>query len=170
MFTFKHLRRVFIAHSQSHLHVSIFHERRTGDAIFGLVFSTVFTVLIGSVLIAPMRRAGWSTDLLYWLPFPILLVVAYYIVLRIVIWNSFGREEIVVEGGELRWTCTALWFNDELTAAANEIAAVKAVTPWHGKCRVELTTSGHTYRVGDSMLREEAIKLSHALNAALGLQ
>lgn len=171
MFTFKHLRRrVFIAHSHGQLHVSILHERRTSDAIFGLVLSTVFFVLMGSVLIAPMRRAGWSTDLLYWLPFPVLLAVAYYIVLRIVIWNSFGREEIVVEGGELRWTCTALWFNDELEAAANEIAGVKAVTPWHGKCRVELTTSGHTYRVGDSMFRDEAIKLAHVLKAALGLR
>jgi hypothetical protein len=171
MFTFKHLRRrVFIAHSHGRLHVRILRERRTVDAIFGLMFSTVFFVLMGSVFIAPMRRAGWSTDLLYWLPFPVLLAVAYCIVLRIVIWNSFGREEIVVEGGELRWTCTAWWFNDKLKAAANEVAEVKAVTPWHGKCRIELTTAGHTYRVGDSMLRDEAIKLAHALKAALGLR
>ena len=104
------------------------------------------------------------------MPLPVLLAVAYYILLRIIIWNSFGQEEIVVESGEMRWTCTALWFKDKLTATANEIAGVKAITPWHGRNFVELTTRGHSYRIGDPIKRDEAIQLEHALKSSIGLR
>src|ERR1700732_260916 len=170
MFTFKYLRRrVFIAHSHGRLHVRVFHERRMAGTIYGLVLFTVVLVSMISTFFAPIRRAGWSMDLVYLVPIPVLAAIAYYIFLRITIWSSFGREEIVVEGGQMRWTCTALWFKDELTADANEIAGVKAITPWHGRNRVELTTKGRTYLIGDSMRRDEAVQLAHALKAAVGL-
>lgn len=77
MFTFKYLRRcVFIAHTHGRLHVRIFYQRRMGDAIFGFLLSTGFFILTGSMLIAPIRRAGWSIDLLCLLPVPILLAIA----------------------------------------------------------------------------------------------
>jgi hypothetical protein len=170
MFRSEYLRRrAFIAHSHGRLHVRIFHERRTGAAIYGLVLFTIVFGLMGSTFFAPIRRAGWSMDLVYLLPIPVLLAIAYYIFLRITIRNSFGREEIVVEGGQMRWTCTVLWFKDEITVAANEIAEIKAITPWHGRNFVELTTRGHTYRVGDTILHDEAIQLAHALKASIGL-
>ncbi|MGC2743544.1 MAG: hypothetical protein WA672_10180 [Candidatus Angelobacter sp.] len=169
MFSSKYLRRrVFISHSHGRLHVRIFHERRIGTAIYGLLLFTVAGIMMGSALIAAIRRVGWSMDLAYLLPIPVLLAIAYYVALRITIWNWFGREEIVVEGGQMRWTSTALWFHHELTAAANEIAEVKAVTPWHGRNFVKLTTRGRSQRIGDTMLRDEAIQLAHALKAAVG--
>jgi hypothetical protein len=162
-------RRVFIDHSHGRLHIRILHGHRKDLAIFGVLLSSLFVVLTGSMFIAPVRRAGWSMDLLYLLPL-ILLAVAYYIVLRIAIWMAYGREEIVVEGDDLRWTCIALWLRDELRAAASEVTEVKAVTPWHGRNFVELTTRGRTYRIGDPMLRDEAIQLAHAMKAAIGLR
>jgi hypothetical protein len=148
MMKFDYLRRrVFIAHRQGGLHVRILHnEGRTAGVIGFLV-----------------------RELLYLLPLSILLILAYLIVLRIVIWKAFGQEEILVENGVFRWTCTSLWLKDELKIATSDISAVSAVTRWLGDNRVEFTTKGHTYRVGEKILRAEAIQLAHALKRAIGL-
>jgi hypothetical protein len=170
MSVYHHLRCVSLDHSHGKLHVRIFDGYRKDLAIFGLLMATLVLVLTGSILTTPFRRTGWSMDLFYLLPFPVLLAMAYYIVLRISIWMAYGREEIVVDGGQLCWTCTALWLTDELKAAAAEIVEVKAITPWHGNCRIELTTKVHSYRVGDSIRRDDAIHVAHELKRALGLR
>lgn len=119
---------------------------------------------------APLWRAGWSLEALYLLPMPVLAAIAYWIALRIFLWEAFGNEEIVVEGGLLRWTCKALWWKDELEVPVRDISDVRAVTPWHGGNRVELTTQGRSYCVGEQVLCDEATKMAHALRRAAGLE
>jgi hypothetical protein len=162
-------RRVFIAHKQGGLHVRIFHNEGWTTGAIGFLLSTFLFAFVAWGLSEPFRHVGWSRELLYLLPFPILLILAYLIVLRIVIWKAFGQEEILVENGVFHWTCTSLWLKDELKTPTSEISAVSAVIRWFGDNRVEFTTQGRTYRVGEKILRDEAIQLAHALKRSIGL-
>jgi len=170
MMTFPYLqKRVSIAQSHGCLRIQVAHINRRGLGIFGLLFSTLFLLLAGPVFIGPLWRAGWSIEALYLLPLPVLVAIAYLIAIHTCLWEAFGREEIVVQDGLLRWTCKALWWKDELEVPVGEISDVRAVTPWHGGNRVELTARGRSYRVGEKILRDEATHMAHALRGAAGL-
>ncbi len=171
MFVFNYLRRGggVITRKHGGLHVRIFHNKGTTAGITGLLISTLFFALMAWGFSDPFRHVGWSRELLYLLPLPILLVLPYLIVLRIVIWKAFGQEEILVENGVFRWTCTSLWLSDEFKTPTSNISAVSAVTRWFGDNHVDFTTQDRTYRMGDKILRDEAVQLAHALKRAIGL-
>ena len=162
-------RRISIGQTDGCLRIQVAHANRRGRGIFGLLFSTLFLLLAGPVFVGPLWRAGWSIEALYLLPLPALIAIAYLIGAHICLWEAFGREEIVVQDGLLRWTCRVLWWKEELEVPVRDISDVRAVTPWHGGNRVELTARGRSYRVGEIILRDEATHMAHALRRAAGL-
>ncbi|HEY2393207.1 MAG TPA: hypothetical protein VGK22_18675 [Candidatus Angelobacter sp.] len=168
MLTFKYLRRrVSIVRTRGNLRVKIAHSNRRSSGIMGTVAATAALLLIAPTFFAPLHRANWSTAALYILPVLALLIGAYLIVLWISLWQAFGVEEIVVRDGLMRWTWKVLWFKGTFDIPTDEISHVKAVTPWHGRNRVEFSTQRRRYHIGETILHDEAMELAQALRRAV---
>jgi hypothetical protein len=168
--TFKYLRRtVSMTHEHGSLRIRIAASNRwDADTIRGLAFVAVFFCFVAK-FIAPLRHMHWSITTLYvWLFFAPFLATYLY-VLWTLLWRVFGIEEILVKDGVMRWTCKVLWFKDELDFSVNDISDVKAITPWHGRNRVEFTAQGRRYHFFKTFLHDEATALAHALQHAVGM-
>jgi hypothetical protein len=168
MMTFKYLRRrVAITQAHGNLRVKIAHSNPRSPGVLGMLAATAAVLLVAPILIAPFRRTDWPTVALYLLPLLALLMGAYLIVLWISLWQAFGVEEIVVRDGLMRWTWKVLWFKGEFDIPTQEIIDVKAVTPWHGHNRVEFSAQSRRYRMGETILHDEATELAQALRRAV---
>jgi hypothetical protein len=164
MMYFNYLRRrVSITHAHGGLRVKIAHSNRRSSGIIGTVAATAALLFITPIFIAPFHRADCLTIALYLLPLLALLIGAFLIVVAISLWQAFGIEEIVVQDGLMRWTWKVLWVKDELDIPTDEISDVKAVTPWHGRNRVEFSAQSRRYRIGETILQDEAMELARAL-------
>ena len=169
MMNFRYLRRtVTITHEHGNLQVLIADSKRwNADTIRGLAFVAIFFCFVAK-FIAPLRHMHWSITTLYiWLFFAPFLAFYLYVLWGF-LWRAFGKEEILVKDGVMRWTCKVLWFKDELDFPVNDISDVKAITPWHGRNRVEFTAQGRRYHLFKTFLRDEATGLAHALRHAVG--
>src|SRR5581483_10786934 len=99
----------------------------------------------------------------YILPVFALGLMCYVIAIGMAVWGAFGVEEIVVEAGTLRWTRTRIILFTDITA-------IKAITPWYGLDNtIEITAGGKQRRLGDKLLRDEAIEVAKHLRRAVGL-
>jgi hypothetical protein len=169
--TFNHLRRrVSITHKHGSLVVQIArHSDRALYIVFLLVFTAAF-VFFCYIFVSPFFRRPFSSEGLYVLPFLAFILLWYLIGLRLAVWRAFGVEKIVVDGGILCWTRTALWWKRRLEISTKDITHVKAVTPWHALSnRVEFTALGRRRTIGDMLLRDESAEVAHALNGAIGV-
>jgi hypothetical protein len=168
MLTFKYLRRrVSIVHMRGNLRVKIAHSNRRGSGIIGTVAATAVLVFIAPAFFAPLHHADWPRAAIYILPVLALFIGAYLIVLWMSLWQAFGVEEIVVRDGLMRWTWKVLWLKGTFDIPTEEIVDVKAVTPWHGRNRVEFSTQKRGYRIGETILHDEAMELAQALRRAV---
>jgi hypothetical protein len=117
------------------------------------------------IFIRPFFRGAAVKDFLYVLPFLVFIFVWYIIGLRLTVWRAFGVEQIVVEGGLLRWTRTALVWTRKLEVPVIDVTDVRAITPWHGLSNhVEFRAQGRSRSVGDMLLRDEATELAQKLS------
>jgi hypothetical protein len=97
-------------------------------------------------------------------------LTCYVIAIAIGVWGAFGVEEISVIAGSLQWTRTALGWTRTKVIPLTEITEIKAITPWHGLDNtVEVTAARKQRRIGDKLLRDEAVELAQNLRQATGL-
>lgn len=167
MFQFDHLRtRVHLGHRNGALYVRI--ERQNTRAVYfwGMCFSTV--------IFAFFARMIWDATLmhprevLYIGPVFLLGLVLYLLTLAYFMWSAFGVEELFLEGRTVRWQLTAVGWTHMKTIPVDEITAIEAITSWHGfDNSVEITSHGSRRRLGDKLLRQEAIELAKSLRHAL---
>lgn len=145
------------------------HNDRT-TAILGILAFTAGFMWFCYVLVRPLFRHPFSRDVLYILPFLGFIVVWYVIGLRLAVWRAFGVEQIVVEGGALCWTRTALCWIRRVEIPTTEITEVKAITPWHGLSNhVEFIAHNRRRIIGDMLLHDETTELAEKLKHAVGL-
>jgi len=163
-------RRVFIKYEHGTLAVRI--ERNSDRPLYItilLAFTAAF-VFFMTTFIRPFFRDASIKDFLYVSPFLAFLLVWYVIGLRVTVWRAFGVEEVLVKGGFLQWTRTALFWTRKLEVPAKNVADVKAITPWHTLSnRVEFSALGRRRAIGDMLLRDEATELAHELRRAVGV-
>jgi hypothetical protein len=132
--------------------------------LFTFVFAWFITLFARGLFKSP-----FSSDKFYVLPFFAFILLWYAVGLRIALWRSFGVEELVIEDGVMRWTRKALFWVRQLEIQTKEITGVRAVTPWHAQSnRVEFTALGKRQKIGDMLLRDEAIELCEKLQKAVG--
>jgi hypothetical protein len=104
------------------------------------------------------------------LPIFVLGMVFYILVFARGVWGAFGIEEIYTEAGSLRWTRRALNWTRIKDIPLHDITEIKAVTSWHRfRNRVEVTAAQKRRRIGDNLLRDEALELAQHLRRASGL-
>jgi hypothetical protein len=168
MMDFKYLRRtVTITHEHGNLQIRIAESKRwNGYTIRSLAVLTVFLFFVAE-FVAPLRHMRWSMTTFYVSLFLAPFLATYLYVLWTFLWKAFGIEEVLVKDGVMRWSCKVLWFNDELDFPVNDISDVKAITPWHGRNRVEFTAQGRSYHLFKVILRDEATELAQALQHAV---
>ncbi len=159
-------RRVRISKRGSVLRVRIERQNSRDYYCWVVCFSTIalalfYNMLYGATLLHP-------GEALYILPLFVLGLTGYILALAIAIWGAFGVEEIVMEAGVLRWTCTALKWTRTREIPSVDITEIKAITPWYGLDNtVELTANGRCLTIGDKLLHDEAIQLAHELRQAI---
>jgi|HubBroStandDraft_1064217.scaffolds.fasta_scaffold49829_2 hypothetical protein len=164
-------RRVSVSHKHGALVVSIARQNDRTTYILMLLAFTAGFMFFCYVFISPFFRLPFSRDMLYLLPFLAFIVLWYVIGLRIGVWRAFGVEEIVVGGGTLCWTRTALYWIRKLEIQTMNITEVRALTPWHALSnRVEFTAHKQRYVIGDMLLRDETTELAEHLRHAVGLR
>lgn len=161
-------RRVHIDRGGGSLRVRIDHQNARGIYFWTICLCTVaFALLSGMLLHTSLRHPDDVTDmaLLY-----ALVVTSYAIALVMALWGAFGTEEIAIEAGNLRWTCKALNWTHTRDIPIAEITEIRAVTPWHGlrNC-LKVVASGKQRKIGDKLLRDEAIELAQHLHQAIHL-
>jgi hypothetical protein len=163
-------RRVFVDDKHGAMTVKIErHNDRTLN-ILGLTAFTVVFLFFCNIFARPLLRRISLTDFLYVLPFMLFILVWFVIGLRLSLWRAFGVENIVIEGGVLHWTRTALVWKRSLDIPTREITEVRAITPWHGMSnRVEFVANRKKRVIGDMLLRDETTELAHKLSRSLGL-
>src|SRR5215472_18965575 len=157
MLTFNHFRRrVSVSKKHGALVAHIARHNDRAIALLMLAACTVVFLFFCYPLVPTLLRRPFSRDVLYALPFLAFVLVWYLIALRLSVWRAFGIEEIVVDGGVLYWTRTALWWKRKVEVPIMDITEVKAVTPWHALSnRVEFTARGTRRSIGDMLLRDE---------------
>jgi hypothetical protein len=172
MFTFKRLRRrVLISHSHGRLRVKITADNESSMAVVFLVWMTGFAAVFFYTFTAPMFRLELSGGEWFLALIPVSVAVVYCAAFRVIFWQAFGVDDIVVERGRLHWSAKALWFKQEAEFPIGEISQVKAVTSWFGKRNhVEMTVGGRRYLVGNRLLMDETTELADALKRALGVR
>jgi hypothetical protein len=164
-------RRVTITHKHSCLLVRIAPRNDRIGNIYPCLLMTVAFILYCSVFVKPFLRGPWRENISYLSLFLGLGGVAYCAVMLALFWASFGREEIEVANGVMRWTCKALWWVRKIEIPASEISGLKAITPWYGNNHVEIVvTDGRRGKIGDRLLHDETVQLSQALRDAIGTQ
>ena len=132
---------------------------------------TAGLIFFCSFLIPQLFRHPSLLDALYLLPFFAFIAVWYVAGLRIGVWRAFGVEQIVIEGGVLCWTRTALWWAREVEISVTDVADIKAIKPWHALSNhVELTARNRRYRIGDLLLQDETTELAQQLRHAVSLK
>jgi uncharacterized membrane protein len=150
------------------LSVRIERQNSRGFYFWIICLSTaMFALFCDMVYGASLRHPN---DVLYIFPVFGLGLTCYVLALAIAVWGAFGVEEIVVEAGSLRWTRTALKWSRIRDIPIAEITEIKAITPWYGLDNtVEVTAAGKQQRIGDKLLRDEAVQLAHKLRQAAAL-
>ena len=104
------------------------------------------------------------------LPVFVLGLTGYGLALAIGVWGAFGVEEISTQAGSLRLTRRALKWTRTSEIPMGDITQIKAITPWHGLDNtVEVSTVRTQRRIGDKLLRDEALELAQHLRHAVGL-
>ncbi len=170
MFNFSHhlARRVSIAHKNGRLVISI---RRHNDRVFYILLLLFFTIIFGffcAGFVAAFFRAQSARGALYALPFALFICLWYFLGLRVGFWRAFGVEEIVINQGTLRWERKALCWTRKYEAAGTEVTEIVVKTPWHGlRNRVQFTSKGRIYSIGDMILRDEADEIARELRSAI---
>jgi hypothetical protein len=97
-------------------------------------------------------------------------LACYVLALAIGVWGAFGVEEISIEAGSLRRTCTALKWTFVSEVRTADITEIRAITPWHGLDNtVEVTAARKQLRIGDRLLHDEALELAKEMCHAVGL-
>jgi hypothetical protein len=163
-------RRVSVSHKHGGLVVRIErHNDRTTYILILLAFTVGFVFFCG-LFVSPFFRHPFSRDLLYILPFFAFILAWYVIGVRIGIWRAFGVEQIVIEGGSLSWTRTALYWVRNVELSTTDITEIKAITPWHALSNhVEFIVRKRRYRIGDMLLQDETTELAAQLRHVIGL-
>lgn len=168
--TFPYLRRrVFISHVHGRLRVRIARGNHRGTTPFTvLVIATCAMAYIEVQLVQMMLEHRLN---IYLWPIALLFLICWVAMVRGVIWEKFGVDEISIQDGILLWRSKALWLRQEVNIPVNEISDVQVITPWHGfRNRVELTVKKGTYLMGEAILRDEAKQLADELKKAADLQ
>jgi hypothetical protein len=165
-------RRVSINREHGELRVRIARRNDSGQFVFGLFVSTAIFVGFCYFIVKTFLRNHYSTDPVVVLLFTGMLLVGfvgYSACAAWCFWEAFGKEEILLERGVLRLTRTALWWVRTSRIAAGDISEIAAITPWHGRNCLEFTAKGRRHKVGEMILRDEAMQVAHELRRALGL-
>jgi hypothetical protein len=165
----KHLRRrVSIRDLHGRSSVRIERQNSRGLYFWMMCLTSVGFVLFCDMLFDTSRRH--PDDVLYISPLLVLGLACYVIGLAIAVWGAFGVEGIVVEGGSLRWTRTALKWRRTREIPINDVTEIRAITPWHGLDNtVEVTAQRRRHRIGDRLLQDEATELANHLRRVIGL-
>ena len=171
VFAFKKARRVSIVQERPGVLVV---EIQRNNGWFGyllmLVAFTAVFLFMSYIFVSPLFRRPIHSNALFLLNPIIFLIVLYVLALRVGAWRAFGKEQIVLEDGVLRWTRTALFWKRNLEIPAKDITAVNPVTPWHGQSnRVEFAAHGKRKRIGDMLARDETWELAYRLRHQLGI-
>ena len=162
-------RRVHINRKSVHLSVRIERQNSRGLYFWIVCLSTVTFGFFCNMLWGASVRNPHDA-LFVVLPMFALGLACYVLALAIGVWGAFGIEEISIEAGSLRWTRTALKWTRASDIQIAEITGIKAVTPWHGLDNtVEVTAARKQRRIGDRLLRDEALELAQQLRHAVGL-
>ena len=164
----KHLRRrVSIRHFHSTFSVRIERQNSRGVYYWMICLTSVMFVLFCNTLLEAARQH--PEDTLYILPVLVLGLTGYVIGLAVAVWGAFGVEEVAVEAGILRWTRTALKWIRTREIPVQDVTDIRAITPWHGLDNtVEVTAHRRRHRIGERLLREEAMELANHLQQTIG--
>ena len=162
-------RRVHTNHEANRLIVRI--ERQNSRALY------FWFICLGTMVFASFCDMMWSGFVrnrhdAYYTILPVLAlgVVCYGIALAFGIWGAFGVEEVVVESGSLHWKRTALKWTQTSIILVTDITGITAIAPWHRLDNtVEISTDRKCRRLGDKLLRDEALELANDLRHAIGL-
>jgi len=128
----------------------------------------VFGQFCDMVLGPALRRPHESLYMV--LPIFVLGILLYILVFSWGLWGAFGIEEIYTEAGTLRWTRRALNWTRVRDIPLHDITEIKAITSWHRfRNSVEVTAAQKRRKIGDNLLREEALELAQHLRRASGL-
>ncbi len=104
------------------------------------------------------------------LPVFALALAMYLLALAAAFWAAFGVEELSSEAGSLRWSRKVLKWTRVKDIPITESTDVKATTPWYGiDNTVQVNTTRKQQRIGERLLRDEALELAHLLRQAVGL-
>lgn len=162
-------RRVHIKHGVNRLTVRI--ERQNSRVLYFwlMCLSTmafgVFCDMMWGALLRHRQDANYTI-----LPVFALGVACYAIALAMGIWGAFGVEEVLIESGSLQWKRTALKWTHTSNILVTDITRIRAITPWHWLDNtVEISTARKRRRLGDKLLRDEALELAKDLRHAVGL-
>lgn len=161
-------RRVHVDVRGGQLSVRLDRQNFWGTYILLICFSTVVFGLFLKML------AGFATrrpqDVAYVLPLVALDIAGYILAFAAGVWGAFGIEEIRTEAGTLRWTRRALNWTRVREIPLAEITEIRAITSWHRfRNTVEVTAGRKRRRIGDNLLRDEAVELAQHLRRASGL-
>jgi len=161
-------RRVTIRHLHGRSSIRIERQNSRGRYFWTLCFTTAaFLLFCDTIFDTSRRRPNYIP---YILPVFALGLMCYVIAIGMAVWGAFGVEEIVVEAGTLRWTRTAWKWKRTRIILFTDITAIKAITPWYGLDNtIEITAGGKQRRLGDKLLRDEAIEVAKHLRRAVGL-
>ena len=164
------VRRVSISHRGGSLCIHIKRHNQWRFFILLLLCFTAVFVFFCSIFLKGLLRIHSASDILYFLPFVLFILVWYGLALRIGLWRGFGVEDLVLENGHLYWERTVWKWHRKFDAALSDISDVQAKTPWHALAnRVEFTCRGCRYRIGDMLLKDEANEIAHEVQRAAGL-
>jgi len=162
-------RRVHIKHGVNRLTVRI--ERQNSRVLYFwlMCLSTMAFGVFCDMMWGPLLR--YRREAIYTvLPVFALGAACYAIALAMGIWGAFGVEEVLIESGSLQWKRTALKWTHTSNILVTDITRIRAITPWHWLDNtVEISTARKRRRLGDKLLRDEALELAKDLRRAVGL-
>lgn len=151
-----------------HLCVRIDRQNFAGQYFLLICFSTIVFGLFSKVLMGFAARR--PHDDAYIFPLIALDLAGYILAFTAGVWGAFGVEEIRTEGGTLRWTRRALNWTRVKEIPLAEITEIRAITSWHRfRNSVEITAGRKRRRIGDNLLRDEAVELAQHLRQVSGL-
>jgi hypothetical protein len=168
MFNVYGRRRVHINVRGGHLSVRIDRQNFWGRYCLLICFSTVVLGLFSRVFLGAAVRRPHEAVYLFLLF--ALCLTGYILTFAAGVWGAFGVEEIRTEAGTLRWTRRALNWTRVRDIPLADITEIKAIPSWHRfRNSVEITAGRKRRRVGENLLREEALELAEHLRSASGL-
>ena len=168
MFNIHGRRRVHINLRESRLSVRIDKQNFRGSYFLLMCVSTVafgqFCEMLWGAAVRNPHDSFYVASIL------VLGLAFYMLVFATGMWGAFGIEEISTEAGTLRWTRRALNWTRTNDIPLHDITEVKAITSWHRfRNTVEVATARKRRRIGDKLLRDEALELAQHLRRASGL-